>query len=164
MAIVTGGTTAPEFALEDLDGQTISLPDVLILHPVLLVFFRSDCELCQWALPQLARFEQTFSGHDLEVYYVTPDIGDVARDTLRAHRLEELHVLIDTGSKVAKDYGVEQLPAVVFIAPDGTIASSGEGWVPETYQAIGHQVKEQVAGIRGPLFGAAWHGDPCLVA
>src|SRR2546425_2675227 len=109
------GTEAPAFELKDLDGKTIVLNDVLTLFPVLVVFFRSDCGLCQWALPQLARYEWTFKGGDVEVYYVTPDPRAVALETLRAHRLLDIHVLVDPGGGVAKAYGVEQLPAAGFI-------------------------------------------------
>ena len=154
-------TAAPDFELEDLDGKRIVLTEVLTLYPVLMVFFRSDCELCQWALPQLARFESFFKGQDIEVYYVTPDHPQVADDTIRALRLDYLHVLVDPDGKVAKEYGVDQLPALVLIGPDGTVINSTEGWEPEALVVIGRQVKELVAGIRGPLFGGSWRGEPC---
>src|SRR2546423_10670448 len=126
MALPDAGATAPEFELEDLDGKRIVLADVLTLYPVLLVFFRSDCELTHWALPQLARYEFTFKGQDIEVYYVSLDHRDVARDTMTAHRLGDLHVLVD-GRKVAEAYGVEQLPSAVLIGPDGNVAIPGQG-------------------------------------
>ncbi len=163
MGVVTPGNPAPPFELQDLDGKTIALEDVLTLYPVLLVFFRSDCGLCQWALPQLARFEWTFKGEDVEVYYVTSDRSEVVHDTLRAHRLPDIHVLLDPGADVTKAYGVEQLPAGVFIGPDGNVAKVAEGWFPEDFIEIGRAMKEQLASIRGPLFGAAWTGEPCPV-
>ena len=161
MPIVAAGEPAPEFELDDLEGKTIVLKDVLTLYPVLVVFFRSDCGLCQWALPQLARYEWTFKGGDVEVYYVTPDTPAIALDTLRAHRLLDLHALVDPGSEVAKAYGVEQLPAAVFIGPDGNVVVTAEGWDTDGYVAVGRALKEQMAWIRGPLFGATWTGEPC---
>ena len=163
MTLPAPGTPAPEFSLQDLDGKTFSLPEVLILYPVLLVFFRSDCELCHWALPQLARFEWTFKGQDIEIYYVTSDHAVVAAETLRSHRLGDIHVLLDPEGKTAGDYGVEQLPSAVLIGPDGAVVRTAEAWDPEGYTLIGRDVKESVAGIRGPQFGGSWTGAPCPV-
>jgi peroxiredoxin len=157
MTLPDAGAAAPNFTLLDLDGKTIVLNDVLTLYPVLLVFFRSDCELCQWALPQLTRFEVTFKGQDIEIYYVTSDPREVVLDTLQARRLDGLHVLLDPDAKVAKEFGVSQLPAVVFIYPDATVAAA-------TLTAIAKELKEQTQGIRGPIFGAEWTGAPCPVA
>lgn len=161
MTLPDTGTKAPEFDLEDLDGSHIVLADALTMHPVLLIFFRSDCELCHWALPQLARFEWTFKGQDIEIYFVTRDHSDVAKETRRAHRLDDLHFLLDADGKTAKEYGVEQLPSAVLIGPDGQVEGRAEGWDPEGYISLGRMVKELVAGIRGPLFGGAWQGEPC---
>jgi peroxiredoxin len=163
MAILGKGMRAPGFELFDADGRRIELDEILTLHPVLVVFFRSGCELCRWALPQLARYEWTFKGQDIEVYYVTSDEARVALDALDARRVSGLHVLSDPDARTAKEYGVEQLPATVLIGPDGSIQSSVEGWDPACYVAIGQQVKDLVAGIRGPLFGGTWKGEPCPV-
>ena len=161
MAILGQGDVAAPFTLFDLSGKSIALADVLTLYPVLVVFFRSDCALCQWALPQLARYEWTFKGGDLEVWFVTPDHQEVALDTVDALRIRDIHVLLDPGSDVVDAFGVEQLPAAVFVGPDGNVIDSAEGWDPGGFTRIGKALKKQLGWIRGPEFGAPWRGEPC---
>lgn len=52
--VLTVGTEAPDFVLENFAGQSQHLAEALTDGPVILAFFKADCATCQIAFPYLA--------------------------------------------------------------------------------------------------------------
>ena len=55
MPALTVGTTAPDFTLPDMDGKQFSLRQAIARGPVVLVFFKVSCPVCQFAFPFIER-------------------------------------------------------------------------------------------------------------
>ena len=55
MAALEAGKQAPQFELPAMDGSKFSLQDALHRGPVLAVFFKNSCPVCQYALPYFER-------------------------------------------------------------------------------------------------------------
>lgn len=112
---------APEFALPDLDGGQVSL-DALAGQPVVLHFWGSWCEPCDFQLELLAAAHKKFP----EVTF----LGVLFRDDPgEARRFAQDHdadwpILVDPGEQAAADYGVEGVPLTFFIDRDGQITGS----------------------------------------
>jgi cytochrome c biogenesis protein CcmG, thiol:disulfide interchange protein DsbE len=115
---VMTGKEAPDFTLETLEGETISL-DALEGRPVVINFWSTWCVPCKQEHPLLQQApdlypEVTFLG---VLYQDEPRKARayLARDPV------DYEQLVDPGSKVAIAFGVTGVPETFFIAPDGTI-------------------------------------------
>jgi len=115
------GEPAPDFKLQNLDGQYISLSD-LRGKPVLLNFWATWCKFCRYEMPYLQQVYEEWSDKGLVVLAI--NIGEShskAKRFLQTHNLS-LPVLLDTKANVAQRYNIRGLlPTTFFIDKDGTI-------------------------------------------
>ena len=58
MPALSAGKAAPEFTLEKMDGGKFDLREVLSRGPVLAVFFKISCPVCQFTFPYLQRLAE----------------------------------------------------------------------------------------------------------
>jgi cytochrome c biogenesis protein CcmG/thiol:disulfide interchange protein DsbE len=109
---------APGFALQSLDGQTVSLADFRG-RPLVVNFWGAWCEQCTLELPLLAEMRRRFPAVPIVgvLYREDPEVGRAAAQ----HGNADWPTLVDPGGKVAEAYGVAGAPATFFIRPDGTI-------------------------------------------
>ena len=111
---------APAFALQSLDGQTVSLADFRD-GPLVLNFWGAWCQQCKLQLPLLAEMKRRFPAVPIVgiLYQEDPEVGRAAAE----HGDVTWPTLVDPGGEVAKAYGVASAPATFFIRADGTIAA-----------------------------------------
>jgi peroxiredoxin len=111
-----------EFALQDLDGNTVTLSQ-FIGRPVLINFWATWCGPCRIEMPELQSvFEEYGSSEDFLILALDQD--ESAED-VRAY-FDELGLtfqpLLDEDNQTARNYGLQgTLPASVFINPDGEV-------------------------------------------
>ncbi len=116
------GDRAPDFALADLDGDTVRLSD-FAGRPVLVNFWASWCLPC---VDEFPLFDAALREHGDEGLTV---VGIVYRDRSEAARAfaerlgAEWPVVMDPGETVARAYGVFGPPESWLIGPDGRVAS-----------------------------------------
>jgi len=120
---------APDFQLQNLDGQSISLNN-LKGKPVLLNFWASWCGPCVSEMPYLQEINDEWSAKGLILLAV--NIGDdssTAEEFLQNHNLS-LPVLLDTEMVVARRYNITGIPTTFFIDKDGVIQEKIIGAFP----------------------------------
>jgi thiol-disulfide isomerase/thioredoxin len=126
---VTEGDLAPDFKLQDLDGETVSLSDMRG-RPVLLNFWATWCPPCRAEMPYLQQVFEEWQGKELAV--LTIDIGEsrsTVQNYLQSYRLS-LPVLLDIKKTVAYKYGFRYVPTTFFIDRDGIIQRMRVGPFP----------------------------------
>jgi thiol-disulfide isomerase/thioredoxin len=111
-----------EFALNDLDGDTVALSQ-FIGRPVLINFWATWCGPCRIEMPELQSVFEEYG--DSEDFLILALDQDESAEDVSAY-FDELGLtfqpLLDEGNKTAKNYGLQgTLPASVFINPDGEI-------------------------------------------
>ena len=112
---------APEFALPDLDGDQVSL-DALAGKPVVLHFWGSWCEPCDFQLELLAAAHKKFPDVTFLGVLFRDDPDDARR--YAQDRDADWPILLDVDEQTAADYGVEGVPLTFFIDRDGEITGS----------------------------------------
>ncbi len=120
------GERAPDFQLQSLNGQTISLSD-LRGEPVLLNFWATWCGPCVSEMPHLEQIYQEWSNKGLVLW--TIDIGESssqAQGFMQYYNLS-LPVLLDTQQRVAQKYSIMGIPSTFFIDKDGIIQGKKVG-------------------------------------
>ncbi len=114
------GFTAPDFTLQDLNGQTYTLSE-LRGRPVLLNFWATWCPPCRAEMPAIGRVYEDYRAQGFLVLAVTAD--DTPADAARFAEEYALPfpVLVDSSAEAARAYNINSLPTSFFIAPDGVI-------------------------------------------
>ena len=109
---VAAGDVLADFTLPDANDSDLSLSELLVDGPAVLVFYRGGwCPYCNIALhqyqfeltPQLARFGATLAA-------ISPQKPDESLSTAEKHALQ-FPVLSDAGARVARRLGVAFQPA-----------------------------------------------------
>ena len=114
------GEPAPDFQLQSLDGQTISLGN-LRGKPVLINFWATRCPSCVSEMPYIQEIYEEWSNEGLVVLAI--DIGESSskvEEFMQNHNLSFI-VLLDTKQDVAQRYNFQYIPTTFFIDEDGII-------------------------------------------
>jgi len=123
------GGVAPDFQLDTLDGQTITLSD-LRGKPVLINFWASWCGPCVSEMPYLQEIYKEWSGRGIELLAI--NIGEdssTVKGFMQKHNLS-LPVLLDTQKAVARRYNIAGIPTTFFLDKDGIIQEKIIGAFP----------------------------------
>jgi peroxiredoxin len=117
------GTLAPNFALKDLEGNTVTLDSLCARGKlVLLAFVGPRCGPCWLLLPHLHRWQETLSDR------LTIALLAVGSESDNMELLEEHGItgglFLHAGPDLMKPYRVEGTPTTVLVTSDRRIASA----------------------------------------
>jgi peroxiredoxin len=134
------GEPAPDFTLQNLDGETVSFSD-LKGSPMMINFWNTGCPPCVKEMPHLqAVYEEN---RDSGLVLLTINIGQSAstiEDFLEDNNLT-LPVLLDSDGAVTQRYGMPGIPTTFFIDSDGILRVKVIGGFP-TKAAIDSRLSE----------------------
>lgn len=139
------GSIAPDFALPDLAGQTVSLASLREGNiPVMLVFTSPSCTACTRLMPEIARWQQE-SGQRLRTVVVTR--GDSTVNAVKAKDSGVTGVLLQQDPDVSRAYGASSTPSAIVVMPDGRIGSP----LARGATAVRALADAQLSGVTVPL-------------
>jgi peroxiredoxin len=100
------GDHAPNFRLQDSEGNNFSLAERLKEGPVVVSFYRGDwCPYCNVELRRLAEKNREIEALGAALVAISPGYGEATNVNHAADDLPFVK-LVDPGSKVARAYGV----------------------------------------------------------
>jgi peroxiredoxin len=125
------GDAAPEFQLQQINGQTISL-DELHGHPAIIIFWTSWCPICRAEAPEFNRLMRRYRASGIRVLGI--NIQESEKRTRAGIKDFGIRypVALDTDASVARRYQVTATPTVIFLDADGVIKYKGTR-LPEDY-------------------------------
>lgn len=111
---------APNFVLQDLDGQNVSLSG-LKGKVVVLDFWATWCPPCRASLPGVEKLHQTYAGRGLVILGIALDSGDW--DSVKDFRTEYgiTYPVLKGTDDVAQQYLVRTIPTFVIVDREGNI-------------------------------------------
>jgi peroxiredoxin len=118
---------APEFSLSGLGDNNVRLADYQGKF-VLLNFWATWCPPCVQEMPSMERLHQRLTGRGMVVLALSQD--DEGRDLVQpfVRKLKlTFPVALDTEQKVARLFGVKDLPLTFLITPDGEVVAAVKG-------------------------------------
>jgi peroxiredoxin len=126
------GDIAPDFALKDLNGNTVTLSS-LRGKKVILNFWATTCPYCKIEMPALDKF---IRAHKDDTVLLAIDLGESeakVRQYLEGKGYQ-FTVLLDSDLSTAYDYKIQFIPVSYFIDKNGVIRAISNGAM--TYDEI----------------------------
>ncbi len=117
---------APDFTLEDLEGQRVSLADFRG-RPVILNFWASWCGPCKVEFPLFQQARNRHSAEGLEIVGVIHDDSAEAAAAFVEAEGSEWPALLDPDDRVWTAYGGLGLPTSFFIDREGIVRAVSFG-------------------------------------
>lgn len=137
MSALEAGTKAPDFTLPTMKGDSFSLSQALRHGPVLLVFFKISCPVCQFAMPYAERLFQASKGKPSTVIAISQDDQKATAAFMKEYSLTLPVALDDTEKYPASNaYGLTNVPTFFLVEPSGNIEISSVGWMREEVERM----------------------------
>jgi peroxiredoxin len=154
MAALEAGVQAPQFELPAMDGSGFSLENALKRGPVLAVFFKISCPVCQYAFPYFERLYKAYGGGKVTMVAVSQNDKRETAEFMKRYGITFPVLLDDTRSFPASNaYGLTNVPTAFWIAEDGEIEISSVGWARKDIEEIGQKAASAGGQARKTIFG-----------
>lgn len=119
------GTHMPELALQDINGNPVSLSDYKG-RPVVVNLWATWCPPCRREMPVLAAAQQDES--DITFLFINQGEGDSEIEKfLLTDNLQISNVLLDSGARLGQQLGSKALPTTLFYNAEGRQVASHLG-------------------------------------
>jgi peroxiredoxin len=140
------GKRAPNFILENLEGDFIDLSEELGDGPVLLSFWATWCKPC---LEELAELKKIYTEYEEKGFKLLAISTDNERTVAKVKpyvksKSYDFPILYDTNSEVARLYYARAVPFSVLIDKDGAIIYSHTGYMHGDEIVIRNKIKEMI--------------------
>ena len=100
------GEKAPDFALPNVNAETVRLSDLMEKGPVVICFYRGDwCKFCTAELNSLQASVSAINAHGASLAAISPQTLEKCECTAQDNDLT-YEILSDQGNKVASSFGI----------------------------------------------------------
>jgi len=139
--------TAPNFELEDMEGNIYGLNDFLGKGPILISFWATWCKPC---IEELKAYNVTFENYKEEGFTFVAISTDSERSIAKVKPFissmnYKFPVLLDPNSDVARQYYARVMPYSVMLDKEGNILYSHVGYSRGDELKVEEIVKQQLA-------------------
>lgn len=144
---VSIGSVAPDFALKNLEGKTVTLYKVLEEGPVLIDFWALWCKPCLHALPGTDEISRIYADRGVTVLTVntdSPRSTAKVRSYVKSKRFT-FEVLLDPNSDMMRLYRFRSIPQLFLVDTDRTIAYSKLGYSPGHEKTVIEEIDKVLA-------------------
>lgn len=125
----TVGSPAPVFKLDELDGQPLSLSD-LLGKPVVLNFWATWCQPCRNEMPLFQRYADKLVDQVLFVGINQQEAPNIVNQFIDEVGID-FPILLDLDGNIAQIYYVRSYPSTFFIGSDGVLRAQHIGELDE---------------------------------
>jgi peroxiredoxin len=133
--MLTEGDIAPDFELPDRNGQLQTLDRLSGGHPLVLVFYRVSCPVCQFAFPFLERIAKS---EGVRVAGVSQDDAEGTAEFYDELGLTLPSVIERRGWAVGAAYRITNVPSLFVVEPAGkAISLAVTGFSKAAFESIG---------------------------
>jgi thiol-disulfide isomerase/thioredoxin len=119
---VEQGDRAPAWQGVDFDGQSVEFPALLDGKPTVVVFWATWCNYCKAFMPYLERIQEDYGTEQINLLTINAKEDGSGNPAEYIAALSVDTIAVANGDAIADAYGVEFIPGLMVIAPDGTVA------------------------------------------
>lgn len=152
MPALTVGMGAPEIDLPSTKGTRFSLQHALQRGPVLAVFLKISCPVCQFTLPYVERIFRAYPGGKVSIVGISQDEQSHTEEFAREYGIT-FPLLLDPEDHypASNAYELTNVPSIFFIE-DGEVKLSVVGWDKRDMEAVNTKVAHASGVPVQPLF------------
>jgi peroxiredoxin len=121
---LAAGSAAPEFTVQAVSGETVSLSDLTGARSV-VAFFSVGCPPCRMQLPELKAYARSVPGGAAQVLAVVCGAADEAADYVRELADAATVVVEPIAGPAAQAFSVSAYPTIYVLDERGRIETSG---------------------------------------
>lgn len=138
------GKRAPDFTLQDLKGNQVSL-SALKGKPIVLNFWATWCMPCRVEIPHLEELYTKYKDQGLVVLGANTETDYMKVKRFAQSRIS-YSVLLD-GSTQSQEYDVKGIPCTYYIDRKGIVRHRSVGFAPGGEALIEEKIKELLADV-----------------
>lgn len=137
---VNEGDTAPNFTLNDINGNPLSLQSLRGKY-LILDFWGSWCGWCIKGIPDMKKYYEKYNSK-LEILGIDcRDTDQKWKDAVKNYELPWKHVYCPRDNQLLKTYSIKGFPTKIIIDPKGKIVKTIIGEDPEFYTILDELLK-----------------------
>jgi peroxiredoxin len=125
------GSQAPDFILEDLEGNVHKLSEYKG-QGVFLNFWGTWCKPCEKEMPYMNNQYNHFKDKGVQILAVNIGESDLAVSKFAERKKLDFPIMIDKDTQVQNAYGVNPLPVTFLIDPTGKVIKMHTGELKES--------------------------------
>lgn len=153
MSALSAGTQAPQFQLPAIDGSNFSLQEALTHGPVLAIFFKVSCPVCQYAFPFFERIHKAYGDKNVTIVGISQNDNKDTASFLKKYGITFPILLDDTKTyPVSNAYGLTNVPTAFWISQEAAIEISSVGWVRQEFEEMAGKAAAATASTPMPIF------------
>jgi len=121
---------APDFMLEDLEGEYVELNDVIGEGPVIVSFWATWCKPCIEEMKAFNEILETYKEKGVKIVAISVDSEkSVSKvEPFIKSKNYDFIVLLDTNGEIARKYYAQTVPHSVLLNKDGKIVYQHSGY------------------------------------
>jgi thiol-disulfide isomerase/thioredoxin len=119
---VEQGDRAPAWRGVDFNGQPVEFPALLDGKPTVVVFWATWCNYCKAFMPYLESIQNDYGTDRINILTVNAKEDGSGNPAQYIAGLSVDTIAVANGDAIAEAYGVEFIPGLMVISPDGTVA------------------------------------------
>ncbi|MCD6163619.1 MAG: TlpA family protein disulfide reductase [candidate division Zixibacteria bacterium] len=138
------GQKAPDFTLTDMDGNNITLSDVVGNGPVYINFWATWCAPCKKEIPELIKLYDEYKDRGFKILGITVDnartLGKV-KSFVESHNMD-FTILLDSDSEVfRRKFKGRGIPFGFLLDNEGRIIHIVRGYIPSLVSTLTAKMK-----------------------
>ena len=134
--------TAPDFTLNDINGNPLSLSSLKGKY-VVLDFWGSWCGWCIKGIPSMKEYYAKYAGKFEILGIDCNDTPEKWKEAVKEYELPWLHVYCTHESTVLADYDIQGFPTKIVVGPDGNVVKTIIGEDPAFYEFLDELFKDK---------------------
>jgi thiol-disulfide isomerase/thioredoxin len=139
---ISYGVDAPDFTLDDTDGNSVALADQVAEGEVILLnFWATWCPPCRLEMPLLDELQETYGKDGLRILAINVGEDQATVESFLSQRPVSFQVLMDTDQRIAARYHVEAFPTTVLLDDEGKVIEVIEGLDPYIRYSVGGRLE-----------------------
>ncbi|SRR5579871_699617 len=135
---VESGAAAPSFKLKVLEGDALTLQEILARGPALLAFYKVSCPVCQLTFPYLERLGVSSK---IQVIGISQDDESSTRAFNQRYGVT-FPTLLDSckeGYPASNAFGITSVPALFLVEPGGEVSRAVAGFSKRDMESLGER-------------------------
>ena len=160
MAALEAGVSAPDFSLNGMNGEKISLAEARKKGPVIAAFFKISCPVCQYAFPFLERIFRAYAKGPVTLVGVSQNDKQQTAGFAREYGITFPMLLDDPRTYPASNaYGLTNVPTIFLISPGGQVELSSVGWSRRDLEELNTRLAKASGVAPAQIFQPGEHVD-----